>query len=99
MIQRRVEDMISLYNEGNDLEGEADAQLLAAELQVSQGDLQNAMDRASASAERFDQVNDSKKKAQAVLVMAKAFQGADQMQDASQAADAATALFQEARDK
>jgi tetratricopeptide (TPR) repeat protein len=44
-------------------------------------------------------VNNDKKKAAAVLVMARAFQQADQQQDAVQAAEVALSLFQNGRDR
>jgi len=94
-----VEEMAKLFSQGADLEGESEAQLLAAEMQVQQGDLQEAMDRASTAAELFDQVGNTKKKAAAVVVMAMVFEGAGQMQDAVQAGEAAVGLYQAGRDK
>merc|ERR1711972_281528 len=49
--------------------------------------------------ELFDQVGNVRKKAASVLVMAKCFQQADQLQESVQACEAAVALCQQGRDK
>jgi len=94
-----VEDMIKYCHMAGDYEGEAFSNLLAAEIHSSQGDLQGAVDRASSAVELFEMVSNQKKKAAAVLVMAKAFRQADQQQDAVQAAEVALSLFQSGRDR
>merc|ERR1711972_1304781 len=56
-----AEDMVKLCSIANDAESEAVANLLAADLQVKQGDLQSAMDKASNATELFDQVGNVRK--------------------------------------
>lgn len=72
---------------------------LSAELQRSQGDLQDAVQRAAQAAQHFHDACDGNNKGQAVLSMAKSFLEAQQNDDAAEAAGAAVELFKASRNK
>jgi tetratricopeptide (TPR) repeat protein len=75
------------------------ATLMAADLQRSEGELQDAMNRAAEAAQKFDEAVEGSKKGDAVMCMAKAFHEAKQYDDSSEAATAALALYKATRNK
>jgi len=94
-----LDSIISVFTQLGDPLSVGIATLMAAEIQRSEGELQDAMDRAATAAQKFDEAVDGVKKGHAVLCMAKSFHEAQQYDDSFEAATAALELYKATRNK